>query len=495
MRPNLVIFVADEWRGDALGHAGNPAAVTPHVDRLVATEAVSFTAAYCQSPVCVPSRTSFLTGWYPHVRGHRTQHHLLHADEPHLLQELRDAGYTVWWGGKNDVLADDAVAKSVDVVNPRQPSPTALGGADRVAARWGSPDDAGYYSFFVGRLPADAAEDDDAAQVQAAVRWIAERDPADPPFCVLLTLFTPHCPYGVCEPWFSAIDPDRVPAPTPRPRPGDHKPRSVQALIERQGLARWTPDQWRELRATYYGMIARTDALFAQVLDGLRTAGVYDDTAVFLFSDHGDYAGDFGLPEKAQNLFDDALVRVPLVVKPPADTPAVPGARDRLTELVDVSATIYDLAGIVPGYDSFGRSLLPAIAGDRAEERTGVFAEGGRRAGETQAMELSGLHHAAADGGGATDDARAGLYFPRMSLQAHDGVAHGKAAMWRTRTHKYVRRLYESDELYDLVADPREQRNVIHDPEQAEIAGQLRSELLDVMIATADVVPHSIDPR
>lgn len=63
-RPNIVWFVADQMRHDAMGHAGNPAACTPNLDALAA-EGVSFTNAYCQNPVCVPSRCSFLTGWYP----------------------------------------------------------------------------------------------------------------------------------------------------------------------------------------------------------------------------------------------------------------------------------------------------------------------------------------------------------------------------------------------------------------------------------------------
>jgi arylsulfatase A-like enzyme len=68
-RPHIVLFNPDQWRGDVLGHAGGPAAVTPVLDGLVRTDAVSFRDAYCQSPVCTPSRCSFMTGWYPHVVG------------------------------------------------------------------------------------------------------------------------------------------------------------------------------------------------------------------------------------------------------------------------------------------------------------------------------------------------------------------------------------------------------------------------------------------
>lgn len=103
-RPHLLIFNPDQWRGDVMGHLGNSAAVTPTLDRLVQTEAVSFRYAYCQNPVCVPSRCAFMIGWYTHVRGHRTMFHMLHPDELMLLKTLKDAGYFVWWGGKNDVV-------------------------------------------------------------------------------------------------------------------------------------------------------------------------------------------------------------------------------------------------------------------------------------------------------------------------------------------------------------------------------------------------------
>jgi arylsulfatase A-like enzyme len=104
LRPNILIFNPDQWRGDVMGHLGNPAAVTPNLDAAAATDFVSFRNAFCQNGVCTPSRCSFMTGWYPHVRGHRTMFHMLRGDEPMLLRTLKDNGYFVWWCGKNDVV-------------------------------------------------------------------------------------------------------------------------------------------------------------------------------------------------------------------------------------------------------------------------------------------------------------------------------------------------------------------------------------------------------
>lgn len=106
-RPHIIIFNPDQWRSDVMGHLGNAAAVTPNLDRMAATDGVSFRNAFCQNTVCTPSRCSFMSGWYPHVRGHRTMFHMMNTDEPVLLKTLKDEGYFVWWGGKNDLVPSE----------------------------------------------------------------------------------------------------------------------------------------------------------------------------------------------------------------------------------------------------------------------------------------------------------------------------------------------------------------------------------------------------
>ena len=118
--------------------------------------------------------------------------------------------------------------------------------------------------------------------------------------------------------------------------------------------------------------------------------------------------------------------------------------------------------------------------------RDAVFCEGGRLTGETQAMEL--------DSSSARDPE--GLYWPRCSLQCDDSRPwHGKAVMCRTATMKYVYRLYEKDEFYDLEKDPGELCNRIDDPACAEAVARLRERLLRWTVETADTVPRTTDPR
>ena len=201
----------------------------------------------------------------------------------------------------------------------------------------------------------------------------------------------------------------------------------------------------------------------------------------FFFSDHGDFTGDYGLVEKTQNTFQDCLTRVPLLVKPPRGTPVKPRVSDALVELTDFPATVYDVTGIDPGHDHFGRSLLPLLRGETDEHRDAVFCEGGRRGGERQCMELESW------------ESEENLYWPRLRLQMLEGPAHTKAAMCRTAEHKYVRRYYEQDELYDLQADPGETRNLVDDPAYREILAALKERMLDWYVETSDVVPRQTD--
>ena len=500
-KPHILIFNPDQWRGDVLGHMGNPAAVTPFLDRFAAEEGVSFRNAFCQNPVCTPSRCSFMTGWYPHTRGHRTMHHMLHPEwgETNLLKVLKENGYLVWWGGKNDLVpGQDGFEAHCDVKfrptekDYRRWNLTPKEGNHGGDLAWrGAPGGDNYYSFYKGKLDKEGEAvycDGDWAMVLGAMDFICNYE-GNQPVCIYLPLTYPHPPYCVEEPWYSMIDREALPARPPAPEGWVGKPSLLEGIWERQGLQGWTEDRWTELRAVYYGMCARLDYQFERVLYALQEKGMYDDTAMFLFSDHGDFTGDYGLVEKTQNTFEDCLTRVPLLVKPPRGVPVRPRVSDALVELIDFTETVYELTGIDPGYSRFGKSLLPVLAGEAEEVRDAVFCEGGRLTGEVQAMERESKSAARIGDEG-------GLYWPRIALQTSDDHPwHTRATMCRTRDLKYVRRHYEMDELYDLKADPHEMRNVIDDPAYAAPLQRLKERMLTWYMETCDVVPVVTDSR
>ncbi|MEI6518820.1 MAG: sulfatase-like hydrolase/transferase [bacterium] len=491
-KPHILIFNPDQWRGDVMGHLGNPAAVTPNLDAIVENEAVSFSTAFCQNPVCTPSRCSFMTGWYPHTRGHRTMFHMLRKEEPCLLQILKDDGYFVWWGGKNDLTpAQDGYDKYCDIKYQAETDDfkrwghTPKSGLHGVSEWRGAPDSDTFYSFYAGKL--DTGDDDiycdgDWANVFGTIDFIRNA-PKDQPLCMYLPLQYPHPPYGVEDPWFSMIDREKLPTRMPVPENWDGKPALLKGIWERQNMQGWTEERWTELRATYYGMCARVDYQFGLIIDALRKAGLYDDTAIFFFPDHGDFTGDYGLVEKTQNTFEDVLSRVPFIIKPPKEIPIQPRVSNALVELVDFPATVFDLTGITPEYTQFGRSLLPVVSGNTDEHRDAVFCEGGRIDSEDHCKEAYNIEN------------KMGHYWPRVSLQWESYIAHSKAVMCRTSRYKYVNRLYEMDEFYDLYIDPCEMKNLINNPLYNGEIIRHKERMLKFFMETGDVVPYDLDRR
>lgn len=487
--PHIVMFNPDHYRGDVLRHMGNVGAVTPNLDRLVREDgAASFRNAFCQNPVCSPSRCSFMSGWYPHVRGHRTMTHLMHEDENVLLKTLKDAGYWVWWGGKNDLVAGQNGYHAFCNARPTPSSVRPYRGGIPQSIWRGQPGSDTYNAFFVGRIPTEAGEscyfDSDWAHISAALDLIREA-PEGRPLCIYLPLVYPHCPFAVEDPWFTQIDRSKLSPRVPTPKNWDNLPSIMRGLHENYGMGGWSEERWRELKAVYYGMCARIDHQVGLVVDALKQKGIWDDTAFFFFSDHGEYAGDYGIVDINQNTFHDALTRVPFVAKFPTQTKVQGGIQSALIELVDLPATVEHLTGLSLPEDHFGRSLLPLLRGECDRHRDAVFCEGGRLHGEFQAMEI--------DVGSALQTK--GLYWPRLRLQRSDGPEHTKAVMCRTSKYKFVKRLYEQDELYDLESDPNEQTNIATYPENRIVVEQMRDRMLIWFVETGDFVPRTLDKR
>ncbi|MFC1607979.1 sulfatase-like hydrolase/transferase [Candidatus Latescibacterota bacterium] len=488
--PHIVIFNPDQFRARALGHLGNPAAVTPNLDDMALTDGVSFSRAFCQNPVCTPSRCSFLTGWYPHVRGHRTMHHMLHKDEPMLLKTLKNKGYNVWWGGKNDVVPgqDPELIKEYCSVKYTPGPDKKIRTNLHLDLSWRAPKGTDhYYSFYAGKLDKKGDvvyNDSDLDNVTEAVRLI-ENAPDDRPLCIYLPLQYPHPPYGVEEPYYSIINRGKIPKRIPVPDDWKGKPGILKSILKNQNLQNLSESEWTELRAVYHGMCSRIDDQFGMVVNALKKKGLYNDTAVFFFSDHGDFTGDYGLVEKTQNTFEDLLTNVPFIIKPPSWVPVKAGTCDALVELVDFPATVEALTGFEPEHTHFGRSLLPLVSGETKRHRDAVFCEGGQLHGEEHVGEI----------GTPNSWNQEGLYWPRVSLQKSDTPEATKAVICRTERFKYVMRLYEQDEFYDLRTDSQELHNRIEASKYRKEIAEMKERLLMHYLETSDVVPHKRDLR
>lgn len=254
----------------------------------------------------------------------------------------------------------------------------------------------------------------------------------------------------------------------------------LKGIFEKQGIYKWNEEQMDEVRATYLAMVSRFDHQFGIVCEQLKKCNFYDSTNILVFSDHGDYTTDYGIAEKVQNCFEDTVSNVPFIIKPSKDYKVSPRISNALVELLDIPATVCEMANIELGYTQFGKSLLPVIA-EEMEHKDAVFCEGGRLHGEVQAMEK---------GHGVYSP-----YWPRLSTQASEGPEHTKACMIRMGNYKYIMRLYEEDEFYDLDVDPMETKNCIHEDVYQEKIMHMKMRLLTHYMETSDCVPINQDKR
>ena len=458
--PNIVLFMPETLRADVLFKAPYRPQ-TPHLDQFRA-EATTFTNCFSQHTVCTPSRCSMFTGLYPHVHGHRTLAHLLHAHERNLFRDLKEAGYHTVCFGKNDLLAEESVSLSFDRVN--LPIKKAQ---EHMANPWPQ----GHRlekSFLYGKRPGTEWKDFDWACIESAVQFLGQKH--EKPFCLFLPLEFVHPPYEVEEPWFSLHDRSKLPEPVPYC--GNEKRRYARMIHEAYGLNGLTTDEFREIKGIYYGMISRMDDLFGRIVRTLYDTRLYDETALCFFSDHGDYTGDYGLTEKWWTGFEDCIINVPLVIKAPGKKPE--GACNRLVEMTDLYATVLDIAGIKPKNRTFSRSLFSSAL------RNAVFAEAGHLPDEAHCREPL---------------ISSGIYREKTHLPAKDPAVFAKTLMVRTNQYKYIYCPGEHHELYDLLNDPRETRNCAHDNAHASTCEDMREMLLHWLLDTVDTVPITWDKR
>lgn len=502
-RPHIIILNPDEMRWDAMRHMGNRAAYTPNLDHLAVHEAVSFDQAYCQNPVCVPSRCSFLTGLYPHTTGHRTMNYLMHEGEESLFSELKQAGYHVWLNGRNDFLAgqiNDLEAYHADEVfyYDKTEKPDA-GALQKMSGMMGKkPVGNGavaekVYNHFTG-IAAGGSAEGDWRDTYAAIDRIRRVDELEgKPLCLFLGWTNPHPPYMVEQKYYDWIDRDKIVEPISLAETKG-KSRMVEKLHEFANVDGMSEEAWLELRHVYLAQCAMVDDMVGRVITALKEAGIYDDSVIFFFSDHGDYAGDYHLPEKAQSSFEDVITRVPFLIKPPKGEDVDAGLCSSMVELVDFYATAMGYAGVSQTHDHFGKDLRGVISDRSQKVRTYVHCEGGRNANEWQCDEW---HNSGETGPKKTDD-----YYAKKQAQLDDD-AHEKATMIRDGEWKYIYRSSGACELYHMTEDPYELTNLYITVDPTSVQGQeirkievlMQEKLLSWYQTTCDIVPKKMDTR
>jgi len=216
-----------------------------------------------------------------------------------------------------------------------------------------------------------------------------------------------------------------------------------------------------------------------EVLEALEKNGRDKDTAVMLFSDHGDYAGDYGLTEKWPSGLEDCLTHVPLIMKAPGGESG--HTVNEMTELYDVMASCLGLAGVQAKHTHFARDLAPQLNGAAGDAGRAAFAEGGYNIYEPQCFEPI--------------TKSVNEYSPKVTLENKMPETVSRSAMVRTRTHKLIWRSQGQKELYDVAADPGLTRNLIDESSSAAVKADLQVRLMEHFINTSGIAPMDKDSR
>lgn len=487
--PNILWICTDQQRYDTLGCTGNPLVATPHLDRLAAG-GVLCEQAFCQNPLCTPSRGSFLTGRYPTTNRLTRNGQICPPDLRILPRDLRDAGYINGLIGKLHLNACDnrlALGPDWEQADPRlwfkgaerriddgydvflwdhHPNGENPASAytqwlwERTGGHIVSPPPHPDSAFIRQGRPVELRQGTWAAD--QAVRFIASYRDRLHPWLLSVNLFDPHPPFDAPDSHLARYR-DRLGELPPvnyvegelRDAPPHHRAffEGQPHTYGGQHLRMTTRDhQW--VRASYYAMVDLIDEQVGRILAALDATGQRDNTLIIFMSDHGELLGDHGLWPKGPFLYDPAM-RVPLIFAWPGRLAA--GRRlTGLVELTDLVPTLRDLLGLPADPAVQGQSFADALQGK-------------------------------APAGSLRDD----VYAQYPNSNPHHRPLF--LDMIRTRTHKLVACHGSHDgELYDLSTDPGENHNRWRDPACTEVKLDLLGRLARRMALTADPMPPRI---
>ena len=442
--PNILWIVSDDQRADTIGVLGNETIQTPALDRLVRM-GTSFSNAYCMGStsgaVCAPSRYMMLTG--------RSLHRLpgnvfdIPESEVTLPQRLREAGWNTFFTGKwhnGKAAYQRSFGGGAEIFFGGMGSHTKLMVHDHQP-------DGKYPDSKRHPLPAFSS----TAFADAAIRFIEEQaiieeqvsDGRNNPFFACVFFTAPHDPRTPPTKFLSMYPKEKMSLPAnflP-----EHPFDNGELKIRDEKLAPFprTPEVVKEQLAAYYAMISHMDAQVGRIIDALQKTGLADNTMVVFTSDHGLAVGSHGLMGK-QNLYEHST-RVPLLIVGPGIEAG--SVCEQPIYLHDLVPTICDWAGIAAPVASEGASLIPALSGNVENWRTGIYS--------------------------AYKSVQRALRVGRWKLIRYPAI--------------------DRTQLFDLVSDPHEMKDLSDDPENAQILEKMLHRLKELRIQASDPLVKSPD--
>ncbi len=453
---NVLHIISDDLCA-RLSCYGDPLVKSPNIDRLAA-RGVRFDRAYCQYPLCNPSRASFMTGMRPDTTGvyeNATQFRKNVPDAVTIPQSFQKSGYTVARVGKiyhygvpagigTDGLDDpaswdkvvnpkgrDIDDKSMIEVLERTPEGTTITVTGKELKDMGAT---------LSWLAADGEDNEqtDGKIAAAATEMLAERAKDGKPFYLAVGFFRPHTPYVSPKAYFAMYPPEKIRLPVVAGNLADLFPAPALATRRPAELA-MSDDLRRRAIQAYHASTSFMDAQVGVLLDALDRLQLAKNTVVIFHSDHGYHLGEKGLWQK-MSIFEQSA-RVPLII-------ALPDKRNggqtcaRTVELVDLHKTLTDLCGVAADAKTEGDSLKPLVENPTAPWTHAAYSQVSR--------------------GGKNSPAGA---FMGRSVRTE---------RWRYTEWDQGR---AGVELYDHDADPEEMKNIAADPQQAAVVADMKARL------------------
>lgn len=411
---NILFLMSDEHSPHAAGFLGNKLVRTPAIDS-IAREGTAFNAAYCQNPICVPSRASFLTSRMPSNVGVFGNDGGLYDNAPKLGTVFREAGYVASWMGKTHWGGESGFDTS-------RGSDDASGRPDRQRKWTRLPEDAGVCDWPVSQEADTVAKND-------ALRFLEQNRGRR--FFAGVSFRKPHFPFAVQEEFYKLYK-GRGTAPRVTPEMIEALPLVSKKERANYGFDKLTEAQIIKAREVYFGMVTYMDGLVGEILKKLDELGLREKTIILYTSDHGELAGEHGLWYK--NSFYEASARIPMAWSFPRAIPK--GKRiDAPVMNMDIFPTLCELAGVRTPAGLEGRSLLPLMKGTE-------------------------------DGGA------------RYALSENFRGGHA-GRMIRSGQWKYCYYHEDREQLFDLRNDPEEVVNLVKRPEHRDLVASLKKRALE----------------
>lgn len=365
--PNLLYIHSDQHNPFVTGCYGDPIVQTPHLDNL-ASRGATFDAAYCASPICVPSRMSMLTGRHPFENQVWTNEDVLSSSIPTIAHAMGAAGYNpVLIGRMHSIGPDQLHGYAERRVGDHGSNFPGGRSVDRgILTGTAGPHRISLTKSGQGQSAYQVHDEDVTDSAVAYLRSLGARKRKDgtiDPFSLTVGFMLPHPPYVARSEDFCRY---RDTLPLPRKPVGETDHAHLRWWRRHTDIVSVNEGEIRNARAAYWGLVTRLDAMIGRILAALEEAGLDEDTLIVYTSDHGDMLGEHGLFWK--HTFYEESVRVPLIMCRPGAIPA--GARvKQVVSALDVSATVLETFGIPPLPKSSGRSLLPLL--QPGEDETG----------------------------------------------------------------------------------------------------------------------------